>query len=208
MKAVVLLSGGLDSTVCLALALEAKRECVAMFVDYGQAAEFTECFAAKRIAADAEVKIVSARVRAGFDSGLHDTKPLEYGRDISEIGQKGDRPSSYVPARNLLLLSLALGLAETIGAEEIWMGANAGDAEGYPDCRPSFIRAFEAVSQRATRGPGVRVWTPLIGHNKAEIVQLARDLNVNIDRTSSCYRGIDCGSCDACVLRKHALEIK
>jgi 7-cyano-7-deazaguanine synthase len=126
-------------------------------------------------------------------------------RPLAEIGAPGDVPVTYVPARNTVLMSLALAWAETLGARDIFLGVNVLDASGYPDCRPEFVRAFQALAQVATRGGGFTVHAPLIELTKAQIIALGRGLGVDYAITHSCYDPIGdraCGRCDACVLRK------
>jgi len=126
-------------------------------------------------------------------------------RSLAEIGAPGDVPVTYVPARNTVLLALALAWAETLGAQDIFVGVNVLDASGYPDCRPAFIDAFQALAQVATRGGGFRVRAPLIAMTKAEIILAGARLGVDYGLTHSCYDPIDdraCGRCDACHLRR------
>ena len=127
-------------------------------------------------------------------------------RSLDEIGAPGDVPVTYVPARNTVLLALALAWAESLGARDLFVGVNVLDASGYPDCRPEFIRAFEALAQVATRSGGFKIHAPLIELTKAQIIQLGTKLGVDYGLTHSCYdpsaSGAACGRCDACQLRK------
>jgi 7-cyano-7-deazaguanine synthase len=126
-------------------------------------------------------------------------------RSLAEIGAPGDVPSTYVPARNTVLLALALARAESLGARDLFVGVNVLDASGYPDCRPAFVRAFEALAQVATRTGGFQIHAPLIELTKAEIVKLGMSLGIDYAITHSCYDPVDdaaCGRCDACALRR------
>jgi 7-cyano-7-deazaguanine synthase len=207
---VVLLSGGLDSSTCLALARSDGREVHALSVDYGQRHK-GELARARRVAralGAADHRIVKVDLSAFGGSALTDRgiavpKGRTPGRMAREI------PVTYVPARNTVLLGLALAHAETIGAEEIWVGVNAIDYSGYPDCRPEFLRAFEKVARIATKagvsGRPLRIRAPLVRLSKAQIVKLGTRLGVPYGITQSCYdpvRGRACGRCDACVLRR------
>ena len=206
--AVVLLSGGLDSTTALAVARDAGFTCHALTVRYGQLHE-VELAAAGRVAAalgvsdhrTVEVDLSPLAASALTTSGIAVPKD----RSLAEIGAPGDVPSTYVPARNTVLLSLALAWAETLGARDLFIGVNVLDASGYPDCRLEFIRAFEALAQVATRGGGFRIHAPLIELTKAQIIVLGRRLGVDYALTHSCYDPVGeaaCGRCDACALRK------
>lgn len=205
-KAVVLVSGGLDSATCLALAYEQGFECYALSFDYGQRHR-AELVAAQRIADEYKVaahKCVRLDLRDIGGSALTDDAidvPMEPGEGI---------PVTYVPARNTVFLSLALGWAEVLGASDIFIGVNAVDYSGYPDCRPEFIQAFEATANLATRagveGKPFHIHTPLIDLTKAQIVQTGMRLGVDYSLTVSCYDADDegraCGRCDSCRLRK------
>ena len=207
-RAVVLLSGGLDSTTALAVARANGHECFALTVRYGQLHE-VELAAATRVAAALgarEHRVVAVDLSPIAVSALT-TPAIDVPKDraLSEIGAPGDVPATYVPARNTVLLSLALAWAETLGARDIYLGVNVLDASGYPDCRAEFVRAFEALAQVATRAGGFRIHAPLIEMTKAEIVQLGRRLGVDYAITHSCYDPIGdaaCGRCDACALRR------
>ncbi|MBS1118720.1 MAG: 7-cyano-7-deazaguanine synthase QueC [Deltaproteobacteria bacterium] len=206
--AVVLLSGGLDSTTALAIARSLGYDCYALTVRYGQLHQ-VELDAAARVAAALgarEHKVVAVDLAPLAVSAL--TSPaiaVPKDRSLAEIGAPGDVPSTYVPARNTVLLSLALAWAESIGARDLYIGVNVLDASGYPDCRPEFVRAFEALAQLATRSGGFRVHMPLVELTKAEIIKLGSSLGVNYALTHSCYDpvgGRACGHCDACALRR------
>ncbi len=207
-RAVVLLSGGLDSTTALAVAKSRGAECHALTVRYGQLHQ-VELDAAARVAAAlgaSEHRVVAVDLSPIATSALtSSTIDVPKDRSLAEIGAPGDVPSTYVPARNTVLLSLALAWAETIGARDIYVGVNVLDASGYPDCRPEFVRAFEALAQVATRGGGFRIHAPLIEMTKAEIVKLGVSLGIDYAITHSCYDPVGdaaCGRCDACALRK------
>jgi 7-cyano-7-deazaguanine synthase len=212
-QAVVLLSGGLDSATALAMARAAGRICHALTVDYGQRHR-AELEAAARIAADLGAeshRVVRVDLSSFGGSALTDPD-LEVPKDRDLGG--GGIPITYVPARNTVMLSVALGLAEVLGAQEIWCGVNAVDYSGYPDCRPEFIRAFEDLANLATRagveGRKVAIKAPLIRMTKAEIVKAGTELGVDYGGTLSCYDpgedGAACGACDACVLRRQGFE--
>ncbi len=209
-RAVVLLSGGLDSTTCLAWARAQGFACTTLAVDYGQRHRL-ELDAARRIAAAlgiADHRVVRVDLRAIGGSAL--TAEIEVPRDRDEAAMASAIPSTYVPARNTVFLALALGLAETLQATEIVAGMNAVDYSGYPDCRPEFVRGFEALARLATRagveGARFTVHTPLMELDKAGIVRLGTTLGVDFALTHSCYdpspEGAACGRCDACRLRR------
>ncbi|KER84800.1 7-cyano-7-deazaguanine synthase QueC [Xanthomonas arboricola] len=203
-KAVVLLSGGMDSAAVIALAQEQGFAVHALSVRYGQR-HTSELDAAARVAAAQGViahKVVDVDLRSIGGSALTD--------DIDVPDAGGDSiPVTYVPARNTIMLSLALGWAEVIGANDLFCGVNAVDYSGYPDCRPEFVRAFEVLANLATKagveGAGLRVHAPLQFLSKADIVREGVRLGVDFGLTVSCYRadadGRACGHCDACRLR-------
>ena len=209
-RAVVLLSGGLDSATVLASAGRDGFECYALSVDYGQRHR-AELEAARRVAAAAKAaghKLVHIDLGAIGGSALTDERiavPDEGGEGI---------PVTYVPARNTVMLSLALGYAETLGARDIFIGANAVDYSGYPDCRPEYIAAFERLANLATRaaleGARTTIHAPLIALSKADIIRLGIDLGVDYALTVSCYRadwkGLACGRCDSCRIRREGFE--
>ena len=210
-RAVVLLSGGLDSSTCLAWARDRGFECWTLAVDYGQRHR-VELEAARRVAqalGSAGHRELRLDLRAIGGSAL--TADLEVPRDRDEDAMGADVPVTYVPARNTVLLGLALGLAETLGARDLVAGMNALDYSGYPDCRPEFIDAFERMANLATRAgvegtAPVRIRTPLISLSKAEIIRRGESLGVDYALTVSCYQadpaGRACGRCDSCRLRR------
>jgi 7-cyano-7-deazaguanine synthase len=211
-KAVVLLSGGLDSTTAAAIARAEGFEPCALTVAYGQV-HAVELAAARRVAAALGIREhrVLTLDLAGFGgSALVGAGPIPKDRPLEEIGAPGDVPATYVPARNTVLLALALAWCEALGARDIFLGVNVLDASGYPDCRPEFVAAFEALANVATRagtqGERIRVRAPLIAWSKAEIIRRGVALGVDYGLTHSCYDpaedGGACGRCDACVLRK------
>jgi 7-cyano-7-deazaguanine synthase len=208
-RAVVLLSGGLDSTTCLAWAKREGFEAHTLAVDYGQRHRI-ELDAAARVAGSlgaASHRVVRADLRAIGGSAL--TADLAVPRDRDERSMAAEVPLTYVPARNTVLLALALALAETLGAADLVAGMNALDYSGYPDCRPEFVRAFESLARVATKagveGTAYRIHTPLMNLDKAGIIRLGISLGVDYSLTHSCYDpspgGAACGRCDACRLR-------
>ncbi len=208
-RAVVLLSGGLDSSTCLAWARARGFECHTLTVDYGQRHR-VELDAARRVAAAlgvADHREVKVDLRAIGGSAL--TAAIEVPRDRDPAAMGGDIPVTYVPARNTVMLALALGLAETLEARDLVAGMNAVDYSGYPDCRPEFVLAFEALARLATRagveGAAFEVHTPLMDLDKAGIIRLGTSLGLDFALTHSCYDptpdGAACGRCDACRLR-------
>jgi 7-cyano-7-deazaguanine synthase len=204
-RAVVLLSGGLDSMVCAALAREAGFEVLALTVDYGQRHR-VELAAAKAIAARLADRHIVLPLDLTAFGGSALTSDLAVPKD--EVGAAGI-PVTYVPARNTIFLGLALAWAEAAGARDLFIGVNALDYSGYPDCRPEFIAAFEALANRATKvgveGAGFSVHAPLQHMTKADIAREAQRLGLNAAMSHSCYDpapdGSHCGHCDACLLR-------
>jgi 7-cyano-7-deazaguanine synthase len=211
MRAVILLSGGLDSATVLAIAKNQERECLAMSIVYGQRHQI-ELRAAQRVAQSigvAEHVVFPLDLRVFGASAL--TSDIDVPKDAA--GTPGI-PITYVPARNTIFLSLALGYAEAKNAEEIWIGVNAVDYSGYPDCRPEFIDAFQHVILNGTRS-GVeqgtpRIVAPLITLSKADIIRKGIDLGIDYSITHSCYDpdadGRACGHCDSCILRRRGFE--
>lgn len=206
--AVVLVSGGMDSAVTLALARERGFACHALSVDYGQR-HVSELAAAARVAralGAIDHKTVQVALRSIGGSAL--TADIAVPEHVDAHGES-EIPVTYVPARNTIMLSIALGLAETLAANDLFCGVNAVDYSGYPDCRPAFIDAFERLANLATKagveGRALRVHAPLIHMSKADIVREGMRLGVDFSATVSCYRadadGRACGHCDACVLR-------
>jgi 7-cyano-7-deazaguanine synthase len=208
-RAVVLLSGGVDSATCLALALEEGFSPVCLLVRYGQR-HVVELEQARKVALAQgvkEVREVSVELRAIGGSALTDDVAVPV--DRSEAQRAHGIPVTYVPARNTVFLSLALGLAEVVGARDIFIGVNAVDYSGYPDCRPEFIRAFEALARLATRagveGEALRIHAPLLSLSKADILRTGVRLGVDYALTTSCYApdasGRACARCDSCLIR-------
>ena len=214
-KAVCLLSGGLDSSTCLALARRAGYACYALTFDYGQRHRY-ELEAAARVAAaiGVERSVVTRIGLAAFGgSALTADIAVPKGRSAAEMGV--GIPITYVPARNTIFLSFALAWAETLESSDIFIGVNALDYSGYPDCRPEYIEAYARMANLATRAgvegrTRLQIHTPLIGLTKAEIVKLAHELGVPFGLTHSCYdpgpAGVPCGQCDACLLRAKGFQ--
>ena len=209
-RAVVLLSGGLDSATCLAIARAEGFVPYALSFRYGQR-HTVELDAARRVAhaiGAAEHVVVDIDLRTFGGSALTDDIEVPKGRDVGAMG--GDIPVTYVPARNTIFLSFALAWAEVLGSSDIYIGVNALDYSGYPDCRPEYIRAFEAMANLATKA-GVEgtqrlvIHTPLMELTKAGIIRRGVELGVDYGLTISCYDpapdGTPCGQCDACLLR-------
>jgi len=208
MKAVVLLSGGLDSYTAAAMARHDGFELYALTIAYGQR-HACEVEAARRVARALGVARhleLAIDLRAIGGSSLTTDTAVPRDRDVAAAA---DIPSTYVPARNTIFLSIALGWAEVLGVCDLFLGVNALDYSGYPDCRPEFIRAFEALAMTATRagveGQRFRIHTPLIQLTKAEIIRRGRALGLDYGLTHSCYDprpdGSPCGRCDSCLLR-------
>ena len=208
-RAVVLLSGGLDSTTCLAWARAQGFTCSTLAIDYGQRHR-VELEVAERAAAAQGVtdhRVVRVDLRAIGGSSL--TADTAVPKDRDETSMTAAIPSTYVPARNSTFLCIALGLAETVGAHDLVAGMNVLDYSGYPDCRPEFVRAFEAMANLATKagveGARFTVHTPLMQLDKAGIIRLGTSLGVDYALTHSCYDpstdGLACGRCDSCALR-------
>jgi len=211
--AAVLLSGGLDSATVLAIARSEGYECHCLTVDYGQRHRI-ELVAAERIAdalGAASHRIVAVDLRAIGGSAL--TDHIEVPKDL-EPGRAAV-PVTYVPARNTVLLALLLGLAETTDAADLFIGANAVDYSGYPDCRPQFLQAFESLADLATvagteRGVRFRIHAPLLELSKADIIRRGIALGVDYSISHSCYApttdGLACGRCDSCILRRRGFD--
>ncbi len=214
-SAVCLLSGGMDSAVTLAEARAGGFRCYALSFRYGQR-HAAELGAARRVAAAlgaAEHRIVTVDLSAVGGSALTGQAAVPKDRDAGSIG--AEVPPTYVPARNTIFLAIALGWAEVLGARDLFLGVNAVDYSGYPDCRPAFLEAFEALARVATRagveeGARFRVHAPLLRLTKAGIVRRAQELEVDLALTHTCYDPIEdergrvlaCGRCDACILRQ------
>ena len=206
MSGLVILSGGLDSTVCMALAARDTDRLLALTFDYGQRHR-VELECAARVAAHYGAEHLVVTLDASRWGGSALTDPTI---EIPEAAPGSDAdaiPVTYVPARNLVFLAVAMGVSEARGADVVYLGVNALDYSGYPDCRPAFVEAFRAVAavgqKRGLEGRPVDIRTPLVDLTKAEIIRLALDLGAPIELTWSCYRaGPDpCGACDACQLR-------
>lgn len=211
-NAVVLLSGGLDSATCLAIARDQKFNAHTVSFRYGQRHQY-ELERAERLAQDlgaASHRIVDINLAQFGGSALTDAS-IEVPKSDSVDSISDEIPVTYVPARNTVFLSLALSLAETIGAKDIFIGVNALDYSGYPDCRPEYIAAFETMANLATKAgveqdDKLRIHTPLIDLTKAQIIACGVELGVDYGGTLSCYDpgagGLPCGRCDACLLRR------
>lgn len=211
-KAVILLSGGLDSTTCLAIAKNRGYTCYTLSVSYGQK-HLVELNAAQKVAdyfQVAEHKLMTISIGDLGGSALTDASI-----DVPEFGSYQEAiPVTYVPARNTIFLSVALGFAEVVGAEAIFIGANAVDYSGYPDCRPVYFDAFQKMANLATKigdsGHTIQIETPILNLTKAEIIQRGISLGVDYSITLSCYRANEkhesCGVCDSCALRKKGFQ--
>jgi 7-cyano-7-deazaguanine synthase len=214
-KAVVLLSGGLDSTTVAAIAKQQGYAVYALSFDYGQSHKL-ELESAARVAQNlglAQHAVVKVDLRSFGGSALTSDTPIPKHRSAAEIGN--GVPVTYVPARNTVFLSLALAWAETLGATDIFVGVNALDYSGYPDCRPEFITAFERMANLGTKigtegGARIRIHAPLISMTKKEIVETGLSLGIDYSITTTCYdpspTGEACGACDACLLRLKGFE--
>jgi 7-cyano-7-deazaguanine synthase len=209
-KAIILLSGGLDSATCLAYAKAKGFECYCLSFDYGQRHKFELKFAniQAKIQKAKEHKIAKIDLSTFGTSALTDSKiKVPKNRTHKQISK--EIPITYVPARNTIFLSYALAYAEVIKAHDIFIGVNSIDYSGYPDCRPKFIKSFEKTANLATaeaiKGNKIKIQTPLLKLSKAEIIKLGLQLGVDYSKTISCYdpdkNGIPCGKCDACQLR-------
>jgi len=201
-KAIVLLSGGLDSTTTLYYAKSKGYKCYALMFDYGQRHK-RELRSAVAVAKRVKVpcQIIKIKLPWKGSSLLDPRYALPVTRSFKTIGQ--GIPSTYVPARNTIFLSFALSYAEAIGAKAIFIGANAIDFSGYPDCRPSFYRAYQKVVEEGTKAKKIKIITPLIKMTKEQIIKLGLKLGAPLDITWSCYAGgrKPCGVCDSCRLR-------
>lgn len=213
-KAIILLSGGLDSATVLAIARTEGFACHALSFDYGQR-HAVELTAARKVAETlgaAEHKIIEMNLRAFGGSALTDNIAVPKGRNETQM--EAGIPVTYVPARNTLFLSHALAMAEVLGAFDIFIGVNAVDYSGYPDCRPEFVAAFEVLANVATKsgveGHRLRVHAPLMEMTKADIIRRGSKLGVDYAMTLSCYDPDDggraCGQCDSCILRRKGFE--
>ena len=214
-KAVCLLSGGLDSSTCLGVARREGHECYALTFDYGQRHRI-ELEAATRVAkffGVRKMRIVKIDMRAFGASALTSDLEVPKGRSGEEV--QAGIPITYVPARNTIFLAFALAWAEVLECSDIFIGVNAIDYSGYPDCRPEFIEAFERMANLATKAgvegrTAIRIHTPLIQLSKADIVRLGAEVGVDFALTHSCYdpdpAGRPCGSCDSCALRRKGFD--
>jgi len=210
-KAVVLLSGGLDSTTLLAFAIDKGFDCHTISFSYGQRHK-TELACAQNIASFYSVtehKVIEIDLRAFGGSAL--TSEMDVPKDRSMQEMDKEIPITYVPARNTIFLSFALAYAEVISACDIFIGVNAVDYSGYPDCRPEYIAAYENMANLATKSgvegeTRLKINTPLLKLKKSEIIQLGLDIGVDYSKTFTCYdpnnEGVSCGKCDSCLLRK------
>jgi len=220
-RAVVLLSGGLDSATALAMAVDEGFECHTLALDYGQRhrAELDAAAALSAALGAAGHRTVEVDLRRIGGSALTDDLPVpvsssDSSSDPSSNPTSDGIPVTYVPARNTILLAIATGLAETLAADALFIGVNAVDYSGYPDCRPQFIAAFEDLARLATKrgveGHGLAVRTPLIHLSKAEIIRRGHALGVDYSATVSCYQADDegraCGRCDSCRIRRDGFE--
>ena len=214
-KAVILLSGGLDSATCLAIAIDSGFLPYALSFRYGQRHEF-ELDSAKAVSKSMGVEehiILDIDLRAFGGSAL--TDDIEVPKDRDETNIKNEIPVTYVPARNTIFLSFGLAYAETLGANDIFIGVNALDYSGYPDCRPEYIASFQRMANLATKvgveeKSDTNIHTPLIDLTKSDIIKAGLSLNVDYGLTHSCYdpeqNGYSCGHCDACQLRIRGFE--
>ena len=210
-RAIVLSSGGLDSTTVMAITKSRGFEIYSLSFNYGQRHGIELEAAAKVAAAMGARKHVVLDIDLKLFGGSALTAPIDVPKDRDERRMRGDIPITYVPARNTIFLSCALGWAEVIGAEDIFIGVNAIDYSAYPDCRLEFIQAFERLAALATKagiedGARIKIRTPLINMSKAQIIQKGSSLGVDYSITRSCYdptpEGLACGRCDSCQLRK------
>ena len=214
-KAVILLSGGLDSATCLAIAIDSGFSPYALSFRYGQRHEF-ELDSAKAVSKSLGVEehvILDIDLRAFGGSAL--TDDIEVPKDRDEANITNEIPVTYVPARNTIFLSFGLAYAETLGANDIFIGVNALDYSGYPDCRPQYIASFQNMANLATKAgvegeSPINIRTPLIDLTKSDIIKTGLNLNVDYGLTHSCYdpdqNGYSCGHCDACNLRIRGFE--
>ena len=210
-KAIILLSGGLDSTTVLAIAKEQGYECYALSFDYGQK-QRSELKSSKKISN--QFQVIEHRIMQISLNDIGGSALTDKNISIPKYSDSNEIPITYVPARNTIFLSFALAWAEVIDCQNIFIGVNALDYSGYPDCRPEFIKAFEDMANLATKqsveGDRINIMTPLINMSKAEIIQTGLRLGVNYSETTSCYdanaNGEACGECDACVLRRNGFN--
>jgi len=206
-KAIVLLSGGIDSTTTLYLAKRQGYKCYALIFDYGQRHK-REIRSAVAVAKGVKVlyKIMKIKLPWKGSSLLDRSKKLPKSRSLKNMAK--EIPSTYVPSRNTIFLSFALSYAEAIQARAIFIGANARDFSGYPDCRPAYYKAFKKVVRLGTRKKDIKIFTPLIHLKKSEIIKLGLKLGAPLEKTWSCYAGgkKPCGVCDSCRIRERAFK--
>ncbi len=210
-KAIVLLSGGLDSTTTLAIAKSECFDCYALSFDYGQK-QISELISAKNIAK--QFGVVEHRIMSISLADIGGSALTDSNIDIPKYNESSEIPITYVPARNTVFLSFALAWAEVIGSQSIFIGVNALDYSGYPDCRPEYIKAYEVMANLATKqsieGTKLNIHTPLIHLTKAKIIAKGLSLGIDYSKTTSCYQansdGEACGECDACVLRRNGFD--
>ena len=210
-RALVLLSGGLDSTTVLAIAKSQGFECYALSFDYGQK-QRSELLSAKKIANT--FNVLEHRIMRVCLDDIGGSALTDPTLNVPEYEKSNEIPITYVPARNTIFLSLALAWAEVLDVQSIFIGVNALDYSGYPDCRPEYIKAYETMANLATKnsveGNKIKIHTPLINLTKAEIIQKGQSLGVDYSITTTCYQANDkgeaCGMCDACVLRRKGFE--
>lgn len=213
-KAVCLLSGGIDSSTTMAVAHSEGFELHGMSFDYGQRNKF-EINCARALGEQFEIvehRLIKIDLRAFGGSSLTSDLEVTKGRSIMEIGLSGI-PMTYVPCRNVIFLSYALAWAEVLEADDIFIGVNAIDYSGYPDCRPEFIESFEKMANLSTRcaverGHHISIHVPLIDDTKAQIIEKGMKLGIDFSKTISCYdpapEGVSCGQCDSCIIRQRA----
>lgn len=205
MSAIVLLSGGMDSLVCAGLALKENTDVYFLHMNYGQKTSIKERECFDKIADFYQIPLHKRKVidmtflkQIGGSSLTDDSMEV-----TSSDLESNNIPSSYVPFRNSIILSLAVSWAEVVGAQKLYIGANYEDSPGYPDCRPSYYEAFNKVIQEGTKANDIRITTPVISLRKSKIVELGESLKVPFQLSWSCYKSIDkaCGVCDSCILR-------
>lgn len=213
-KGIVLLSGGLDSAVTAAIAKKEMDEIYCLTFDYGQAHR-KEIHSAERIAHHFKVKehrVLELDLEQITESGLLGQEEIPEEEDAQAVLGRGSIPSTYVPARNIIFLSIALSYAERTKAETIYLGANSVDFSGYPDCRPEFFQKFQEMTEVGTKsgveGNPIEIRTPILEKSKAQIIEKGKELEVPFGFTWSCYRGKGrpCGRCDSCLLRLKGFE--
>lgn len=211
-KAVILVSGGLDSATVLAIATSKGLDCYALSFDYGQRSQ-AELIASKKIAKINNV-VEHKIVNLDFLQQIKGSSLTDKNMTVPDYKKSNEIPSTYVPVRNTLFLTMALGWAEVLGAEEVYIGASSVDYSGYPDCRPEYFEALQKLFNVATKvtvsGKSIALKTPLLYLNKAQTIEQGLKLNVNYADTVSCYQADDdgkaCGKCDSCSLRREGFK--